>query len=68
MLYIPMYSNTCSSMQGAGRDEEVPEIRLNHAKLKLSLSGWFCVRLPALVLNDLAEVRITFFATCRPLS
>ena len=34
MLYIPIYSNTCSSMQGAGRDEEVSEIRLTHTKLK----------------------------------
>ena len=39
MLCIPLYSN--SSMQGAGQHEEFPEIRLTHAKLRLSPSGWF---------------------------
>ena len=66
MSCIQLYSN--SSMQGAGRHKEFPAIRLTHAKLRLSLSGWFCIRLPAKGLNNLAEVRIMLFATCLPLS
>ena len=31
-------------------------------------SGWFCIRLPAWGLSDLAEVRIMIFSTCCTLS
>ena len=61
-----LYSS--SSMEGAGQHKELPEIRLIHLKLRLSPSGSFCIRLPVWGVNDLAEVRIMFFATCCPLS
>ena len=66
MPRIPLYSN--SSMQGAGdmksflKNTTYPREVMAEA-VRMVSSTTTCLRL-----NDRAEVRIMFFATCRPLS